>query len=129
MAKKTTKKTTTKKTTVDFAKGVVIRDAGAPQNDVLVFIPSKKVLFKVQPGTGDNLLAEDMEEGFTDYFLWSSFKPDYMGLDGELELECLDSGMLMVKEAFEPTEDHIADCIEEAYGEKLDYITLFVEED
>ena len=122
-------KKTTKKTTLDLEKGVVTRDVGAVQNDVLVFIPDAKVLMKVQPGTGDNLLAEDMEEGFTDYFLWSTFKPEYMGIDEELEMQCLDGGMYMVKEAFEPTEKYIGDCIEQAFGKKLDYITLFTEED
>ena len=49
MAKKTT---TTKKTTVDLEQGVVIRDAGAPQNDDLESFPAQiaPVIHSVKKG-------------------------------------------------------------------------------
>jgi len=80
----------------------------------LYFVPSKGEFLKTQPGTGDNLLREDIAEGYTDYILWSTFKPVDLGIDGELEMECLDSGMLLLKEGDSTS---ISDFLYQAYGE------------
>ena len=66
-------------------------------SNLLYFIPSRGEFLKIQPGTGDNLLREDRALGSTDYVLWSTFKPLDLGIDGELDMECLDSGMVMIK--------------------------------
>jgi hypothetical protein len=34
---------------------------------ILAWVKSAKAFLKVQAGTGDNLLEEDIREGFTDY--------------------------------------------------------------
>lgn len=67
------------------------------EHALLYFIPPRGEFLKIQPGTGDNLLREDRALGYTDYVLWSTFKPLDLGIDGELDMECLDSGMLMIK--------------------------------
>ena len=48
---------------------------------------------RVQPGTGDNLTRDDIANGYTDYVIWNRFKPERLDIDGELDMECVDSGM------------------------------------
>ena len=64
---------------------------------------------------GDNLSPEDIADGFVDYVLWSTFRPESLGIDGELNMNSIDSGMLMTKE---PTtaEKELDDCYCEAFG-------------
>ncbi len=38
-------------------------------NALLAWLKDEKVFLKVQAGTGDNLLEEDIREGFIDYLL------------------------------------------------------------
>ncbi|SMP53636.1 hypothetical protein [Fibrobacter sp. UWB10] len=73
-------------------------------NASLSWVKSAKVFLKVQAGTGDNLLEEDIREGFTDYCLWSMFRPESIDTDGELDMECLDSGMALFRENCTPEE-------------------------
>lgn len=73
--------------------------------DVLTWIPSKKMFLKVQEGTGDNLSAEDVSAGFVDYVLWSTFRPDDIGADDQLDMECCDGGMLCFKEELPQDKD------------------------
>lgn len=89
------------------------------QSAVLAWIKSKKVFLKIQPGTGDNLLAEDIRNGFVDYFLWSTFRPECLDIDGELDMECLDSGMVMFKESPDTTAALKA-CYNQAFGEEYE---------
>lgn len=67
-------------------------------NAILAWLKNEKVFLKVQSGTGDNLQDEDIQKGFVDYCLWSTFKPKCIDIDGELNMECLDSGMVLLKE-------------------------------
>lgn len=53
---------------------------------------------KIQPGTGDNLSPEDIAQGYTDYVIWNRFRAEELDIDGELPVECVDSGMLLLKE-------------------------------
>lgn len=53
---------------------------------------------KIQPSTGDNLSPEDIAEGYTDYVIWNRFRPERLDIDGELSMECVDSGMFLIKE-------------------------------
>lgn len=50
------------------------------------------IFLKIQPGTGDNLSPKDIAAGFTDYVIWSRFKAECLDIDGELPMECVDSG-------------------------------------
>lgn len=63
----------------------------------LYFIPSHREFFKIQPGTGDNLSPEDIAAGFTDYVIWNRFKAECLDIDGELPMECVDSGLVLLK--------------------------------
>lgn len=65
---------------------------------ILAWIKSKNAFLKIQAGTGDNLLKEDIREGYVDYCLWSTFQPECIDIDGELDMECLNSGMVLFRE-------------------------------
>ena len=65
---------------------------------ILAWLKSKKTFLKVQSGTGDNLLKEDIREGYVDYCLWSTFRPDCIDIDDELDMICLDSGIFLFKD-------------------------------
>ena len=71
---------------------------------ILAWVKSAKAFLKVQAGTGDNLLEEDIREGFTNYCLWSTSRPECIDTDGELDMECLDSGMALFRENCTPGE-------------------------
>ena len=53
-------------------------------NDVLIYLPEKKQIVKIAEGTGDNLLDEDIEEGYVDYIYYSIYDPfdDFEEVDG-----------------------------------------------
>ena len=97
--------------------------------DTLYFVPAKKKFLKVQPGTGDNLLCEDRVLGYCDYFLYSVFSPDDLGLDDELDMNCEDSGMILLKEMCYDTDEIAPDCVKMAFGEELETIKLMTSED
>ena len=35
--------------------------------DLYIFVPAMKQIIRIAEGTGDNLLPEDIEEGYVDY--------------------------------------------------------------
>lgn len=84
-------------------------------NASLSWIKSKQAFLKIQAGTGDNLQQEDIQKGFVDYCLWSTFKPENIDIDGELDMECIDSGMVLSKEYFTP-KTALESCYHEAFG-------------
>lgn len=67
---------------------------------LLAFIKSKKVFLKIQEGTGDggNLMREDINDGYVDYVLWSTFRPECLDIDQTLDMYNDDSGMVLSKE-------------------------------
>ena len=86
---------------------------------ILAWLGSKKTFLKVQSGTGDNLLEEDIREGFTDYCLWSTFRPESIDTDGELDMACLDSGMVLFRENCTPGEA-LESSYRQAFGTDFD---------
>jgi hypothetical protein len=93
---------------------------------VLVRVKNKKVFLKIQEGTGDALSVEDVANGFSYYVLWSTFRPTELDIDEELELDCVDSGMMMYKSEA-AIGDTVADCYKQAFGNEYidgDVITL-----
>ncbi len=94
------------------------------QNDtsggaILAWVKSPQAFLKVQAGTGDNLLEEDIREGFTDDCLWSTFQPECVDTDGELDMECLDSGMALFRENCTPGEA-LKSSYRQAFGTDFD---------
>lgn len=88
-------------------------------NAILTWVKNEKVFLKVQSGTGDNLQDEDIQKGFVDYCLWSTFKPECIDIDGELDMECLDGGMFLFKECAD-AKTALRACYKEAFGKEYD---------
>ncbi|WP_176421879.1 hypothetical protein [Fibrobacter sp. UWH1] len=50
------------------------------------------------------MTRDDIANGYTDYVIWNRFKPECLDIDGELDMECVDSGMAAERfAAFEKT--------------------------
>lgn len=82
---------------------------------LLAWVKSQKVFLKIQEGTGDNLSAEDIADGMTDYVLWSVFRPADLDLDEALDMQLVDSGMLMFKVSTIARES-LPECYVAAFG-------------
>ena len=93
---------------------------------ILLWVRSKKLFLKIQEGTGDALSMEEVANGFSYYVLWSTFRPTELDIDEELDLDCVDSGMMMYKRDV-AVGDTVADCYKQAFGNECidgDVITL-----
>ena len=96
---------------------------------ILAWLKGKKTFLKVQSGTGDNLHEEDIREGFVDYCLWSTFRPESIDTDGELDMTCLDGGMVLFRESPDAMAALRA-CYTQATGDAYDEddVTVLLEE-
>ena len=96
---------------------------------ILAWFKSKKTFLKVQSGTGDNLLKEDIREGYVDYCLWSTFRPESIDTDGELDMICLDSGMFLFK-GYPDAMTALRACYTQAFDDAYDEndVTVLLEE-
>lgn len=63
---------------------------------MFVYIPEKREFLMAEEGSGDNLLPEDIEEGYVDYMYIETYS--WSGVHGDLIEE--DGGQFMLKEAF-----------------------------
>ena len=86
---------------------------------LLAWVKNEKVFLKIQPGTGDNLLRDDIRAGYVDYYLWSTFRPECIDIDGELDMDCLDSGMILFRENCTPGEA-LESSYRQAFGTDFD---------
>lgn len=73
---------------------------------------------KIQPGTGDNLTRDNIADGYTDYVIWNRLTPESLDIDGDLSMECIDSGMILLKE---DSFDVLGMVMRYAYGENAPY--------
>ena len=96
---------------------------------ILAWVKSAKAFLKVQAGTGDNLHEEDIREGFVDYCLWSTFRPESIDTGGELDMTCLDGGMILFRESPDAMAALRA-CYTQATGDAYDEddVTVLLEE-
>ena len=94
-------------------------------NAILAWLKDEKVFLKVQSGTGDNLQDEDFQKGFVDYCLWSTFKPECIDIDGELNMECLDGGMVLFKECVDAM-TALRACYTQAFGKEYDVSDIVI---
>ena len=95
-------------------------------DDLFIFVPSATPavgqIIMISEGSGDNLLKEDIAEGYQDYI-------NYEIYDVEQGMPEADGGMVMYKELvgekFEKLSDAIPDVLDMAYGNKnIPYIIL-----
>lgn len=85
-------------------------------DEVYVFVPSKNEIIRIAEGSGDNLLMEDIDEGYVDYIYYEQYR-----LDGGIAET--DGGEVLLKELFQEKYECTADCIpavlDMAYGSEL----------
>lgn len=91
-------------------------------DDVYIYVPSEQQILKISEGTGDNLLEEDMAEGYVDYIYYEQYSREY----GFPEV---DGGMVLLTELFqnkyESTKECITAVLDMAFGdETMEYIVL-----
>lgn len=73
-------------------------------DDLWVFVPECSEILHIYEGTGDNLLAEDIENGFVDYICYDQYAV-------ESEMPESDGGQLMSKEMIKTKYTCLADAI------------------
>lgn len=83
--------------------------------EILAYIPGEGLFVHVAEGTGDNLDSDDLEEGYVDYYMWSTYH-----MNAALELTEHDGGMCLLKsmcvDAFADAEAMLQDCMSEWLG-------------
>lgn len=91
-------------------------------DDLYIFIPVMKQIVRIAEGTGDNLLPEDIEEGYVDYIYYEQYElsQDFPEIDGgQVLLE------EMFRDKFSCTEEAVGDVLSMAYGTyEIDYVVL-----
>ncbi|MBP3899086.1 MAG: hypothetical protein J6D57_14795 [Mogibacterium sp.] len=66
-------------------------------SEALLLFPKEGLFIHAQEGSGDNLLREDIAEGYVDYIDWTSYRALWSYADG-FEIDEADGGMAMFKE-------------------------------
>ena len=61
---------------------------------MLIYYPEKDKIIAVNQGTGDQLIDEDYDEGYTGYFNYTEYNYEA----SEYELEEADGGLILYKE-------------------------------
>ena len=87
-----------------------------------IYVPETKQIIRISEGTGDNLLDEDIDEGFVDYIYYETFNV-------EDTIEEDNGGQVMLTELFREqykcTEDCVPDVLDMEYGNReMGYIVL-----
>ncbi len=91
-------------------------------SDIFLFVPGTVQIVHITEGTGDNLLPEDIENGYVDYIYYEQY-----GIG--LGVPEVDGGQILLeeplRERYRCMEDCIPDVLDMAYGsEKVDYTIL-----
>lgn len=87
-------------------------------DDVYIFVPEVRQIIRIAEGTGDNLLAEDIEEGYKDYLYYEQYR-----LEQDMPDE--DGGQILLEELVRDTYTCLADAIPDV----LDFIFNYGIED
>lgn len=107
-------------------KGKIGRFAMADQDyeeysDIFIFIPEKRQVIRIAEGSGDNLLHEDIKNGYVDYIYYDQYElgADAMEIGG---------GLILLEEMLRDKYCCMADCIPDvldmAYGCSIEFIIL-----
>ena len=78
-------------------------------DDILGFFPDKGIIIRVSEGTGDNLLEEDIEEGYKDYILYEVF--DVNDFFTQEQIDSCDGGMIMYEELVRDKFRNLKECL------------------
>lgn len=84
--------------------------------DLFVFVPEMGEIVCISEGTGENLLSEDIADGYVDYINFSQY-------DLSVPIKEIDGGRVMtkrmVKDQYGCLADSIPDVMAMAYGDRL----------
>lgn len=82
--------------------------------DLYVYIPGMGQIIRITEGTGDNLLPEDLEQGYVDYIYYEQYQVD-------AGMPEVDGGIVLLKRMLREQYGCMADCIGDvldmAYGD------------
>ena len=87
---------------------------------MLTQVIGSDTIYEIEEGTGDNLLQEDIEDGYVDYIYYSSYSSLEAYKDGEAEI---DGGMILLRKYYiDFTKEEIVRKVEEFENVKLEVI-------
>ena len=91
-------------------------------DDIYVFVPLAKQIFRIAEGNGMNLLDDDIRRGYVDYIYYDQH-------DMDVELPEVDGGQVMLTKPFHDTyrsmEECVPDVLDLAYGvNSIPYVIL-----
>lgn len=82
-------------------------------DDLFVFVPEMKQIIRIAEGSGDNLLPEDIEDGYVDYIYYEQYELS-------TDMPEVDGGQILLEEMLRDKYKCMADCIQDvlsmAYG-------------
>lgn len=89
--------------------------------DLFIFVPQTGQIIRIAEGSGDNLLPEDIEDGFVDYIYYEQY-----GLRAGMQEE--DGGQILLEELLRDRYCCMADCVPDvldmAYGDRMIRYTI-----
>lgn len=81
--------------------------------DVFIYVPEMRQIIRISEGTGDNLLPEDVEQGYVDYIYYEQYE---LGIN----MPEVDGGQILLEKLLRDKYRCMADCISDvldmAYG-------------
>ena len=95
--------------------------------EITVYIPELQEFMYVSEGTGENLLQEDINEGYVDYVYIETYSYEGGCMDTLVEEE---GGQMMLKEPFDEVytdstgEKLLADAMKFIYDKKFDFVRI-----
>jgi hypothetical protein len=89
---------------------------------IFIYVPSTKQIIRISEGSGDNLLDEDIENGYVDYIYYEQHAVS-------IDFPEVDGGQIMLAQLFQEqftcTKDAIPNVLDMAYGdETIPYVVL-----
>lgn len=95
--------------------------------EITVYIPELQEFLYASEGTGDNLLQEDIDEGYVDYVYIETYSYEGGCMESLVEEE---GGQMLLKEPFDKVyTDHsgeklLADAMKFIYDKKFDFVRI-----
>lgn len=87
---------------------------------MLAQVKGSDIIYEIEEGTGDNLLNEDIEEGYVDYIYYSVYSSLEAYNNGEEEI---DGGMILLKIYYiDLTPEEILEKVEDMENVELEVI-------
>ena len=86
--------------------------------DIFIYVPQTHYIIRIAQGTGDNLLDEDIENGYEDYVIYDEY-------DLRNDFEEVDGGQLLLEKTPNSLEEVIPEVLAFIFDEQpVNYILL-----